>query len=74
MPQPQPTAGVPSGDVKPDAHDGVNALFLALAVVALVVGISTFVWGLVVLTFAALALVPLMFLFFIAIAWPFPAR
>ncbi len=32
------------------------------------------VWGPVVFTLTALCIVPLMFAFFIAISWPFPAR
>lgn len=41
---------------------------LVIALTALVLAVKT--WGLVALTMTALALVPCMFIFFIAVTWP----
>lgn len=41
---------------------------LLIAVTVLVLAVQT--WGLVVLTLTALCIVPLMFIFFVAITWP----
>lgn len=49
---------------------GVNAFLVAVAVVLVALVGAAVVWGPVVLTFAALAAVPLVFAFFIAIALP----
>ncbi|QLQ18108.1 MAG: hypothetical protein HZT43_04495 [Exiguobacterium profundum] len=52
------------------ASRGVAAVFylIAIALAALVLAVS--VWGLVALTFTALALVPVMMALLIAIGWP----
>ncbi len=48
----------------------INLIFylLVIALTVLVMAVKT--WGLVALTMTALALVPCMFVFFIAVTWP----
>lgn len=52
------------------AEDSDNALYAVVIVFTLLV-LAALKWGVVVFTLAALAAVPLMFLFFIAISWPY---
>lgn len=62
------------GHIARDISRDVNNVFYALIflVTMVILGIKT--WGLVVLTLTALSLVPLMFLFFLTITWPYPSK
>lgn len=55
------------------AHDVNNVFYFMIVVITLEV-LAFRMWGPVVLTLSALALVPLMFLFFISISWPGRSR
>lgn len=48
----------------------VSAVFYVLPVFLLGLVLAVQTWGLVALTLTALACVPLMFLFFLAVTWP----
>ncbi|MFE3837770.1 hypothetical protein [Pseudogemmobacter sonorensis] len=48
----------------------VDNFFWLLPVVVLGLVLAVMTWGLAALTIAALCLVPLMFVFFVAISWP----
>lgn len=58
------------GWIARDIHRDVNQVFYALAIVALCLALAVKTWGLAALTLTALALVPVMFVLFIAISWP----
>lgn len=62
------------GQIARDVSHDVNNVFYALIFVATVVIMAVKVWGLAALTLTALALVPLMFLFFVVITWPYPSK
>ncbi|MCU0901314.1 MAG: hypothetical protein MUC82_12590 [Cypionkella sp.] len=51
------------------ARDVNNAFYLLIVILTLEI-IAFQIWGPVVFTLTALCLVPLMFLFFVAISWP----
>ncbi len=51
-------------------HSSAPRVFLAIAVALVLVVLAALKWGAVVFTLAALAAVPLVFWFFLAIAWP----
>jgi hypothetical protein len=55
------------------AEDRDNALYAVVIVFTLLV-LAALKWGIVVFTLAALCAVPLIFLFFVVICWPFPAK
>ena len=57
----------------PHAAAGPRVL-LAIAVVLVLVVLAALKWGAVVFTIVALAMVPLVFWFFLAIAWPGSSR
>ncbi|MFN7225407.1 MAG: hypothetical protein ACK4MS_15455 [Paracoccaceae bacterium] len=58
------------GRIARDISHDVNNVFYLLVVIVAVEVIAFSIWGPVVLTLTALALVPLMFLFFVFISWP----
>ncbi|MFN7223169.1 MAG: hypothetical protein ACK4MS_04055 [Paracoccaceae bacterium] len=58
------------GRIARDISKDVNNVFYLLVVIVAVEVIAFRIWGPVVLTLTALALVPLMFLFFVFISWP----
>jgi hypothetical protein len=62
------------GWIARDISRDVNNVFYALVFVATTVILAIKIWGLVALTLTALAMVPLMFLFFVAITWPYPSK
>lgn len=62
------------GRIAREISQDVNNVFYALVFIATAVILAVKVWGLVALTLTALALVPLMFLFFVAISWPYPSK
>lgn len=57
-----------------DVSRDLGNLPYALVTIITLIVLAFQVWGPVVLTLLALCIVPLMFAFFIAISWPFPAR
>ncbi|MFT4150451.1 MAG: hypothetical protein QM656_09655 [Paracoccaceae bacterium] len=58
------------GWIARDIGRDVNNVFYALPILVLCLVLAVKVWGLAALTLAALAMVPVMFAFFIAISWP----
>jgi hypothetical protein len=62
------------GWIARDIARDVNNVFYALVILITVEVIAVKLWGLVALTLTALCIVPLMFLFFVAISWPFAPR
>jgi len=62
------------GHIARDVSRDVNNVFYALVVLATSVLMAVKLWGLVALTVTALAFVPLMFVFFVCITWPYPSR
>lgn len=67
--------GVPLlGHIARDVSRDVNNVFYALVFIATIVLLAIKVWGLVALTVTALAFVPLMFVFFVSITWPYPTK
>ena len=68
-PAPQSQADhAPSHSAKPHSANRVF-VFLAIAVILLAVAVKF--WGLIALTFAATAMVPVIFILFVIISWPF---
>jgi hypothetical protein len=61
------------GWIAKDMSRDINMVFYGLLITATALVLAVMTWGLVVLTLAALCLVPLMFVFFVCISWPFPA-
>ena len=59
------------GWVAKDASRDINMVFYALLILATALVLAVMTWGLVALTMAALCMVPLVFMFFIAISWPY---
>lgn len=55
------------------AEDVDNALYAIVILFTLLV-LAALKWGIVVFTLAALCAVPLMFLFFILISWPYSPK
>ena len=55
------------------AEDTDNAIY-ALVILFTILVLAALKWGVVVFTLAALAAVPLVFLFFIVISWPFDPK
>jgi hypothetical protein len=53
------------------AQDTDNALYAVVILFTLLV-LAALKWGVVVFTLAALCVVPLIFVFFVVICWPFP--
>lgn len=49
----------------------VNAFFWLLPIIVLGIVLAVQTWGFAALTMVALACVPLMFAFFVAVCWPF---
>ncbi|WP_420859261.1 hypothetical protein [Marivivens marinus] len=47
------------------------AIFVAFALAVLAIAAAVVLWGLPALVLSALAVVPVMFAFYIAISWPF---
>lgn len=62
------------GRIARDIAEDVNNVFYLMAVVVTLEVLAFKLWGPVVLTLTALALVPLMFLFFVCISWPLKPR
>jgi hypothetical protein len=62
------------GHIARDISRDVNNVFYALVFFVTLVIMAVKIWGLAALTLAALALVPLMFLFFVMISWPYPSK
>jgi hypothetical protein len=62
------------GWIARDISRDVNNVFYALVILITVEVLAIKLWGLVALTLTALCLVPLMFLFFVAISWPFAPK
>ncbi|MFN4129768.1 MAG: hypothetical protein ACK4GC_08120 [Paracoccaceae bacterium] len=63
--------GIPViGRIAREVSQDVNNVFYLLVVVITLVVLAFWVWGPVAVTLTALLLVPLMFLFFVAISWP----
>jgi hypothetical protein len=58
------------GQIARDIARDVNNVFYLMVVIVTLEILAFRLWGPVVLTLSALALVPLMFLFFIFISWP----
>lgn len=58
------------GRIARDISRDVNNAFYLLIVILTLEIIAFQIWGPVVFTLTALCLVPLMFLFFVAISWP----
>ena len=61
------------GWVAKDIARDINMVFYGLMIVATALVLAVMTWGPMVLTLAALCLVPLMFVFFVCISWPFSA-
>ena len=81
MKQSHPAASSPSGTgaqnnpaTTPAVDYHVNPVFYAMAVLAVVVAVAAFVWGPVVLTLVALVAVPVIFVIFVALSWPYPTK
>lgn len=67
--------GIPIlGRLAREVAQDVNNVFYLLIVFVTVEVLAFRIWGPVVFTLTALVLVPLMFLFFVAISWPGRAR
>ncbi|MFN4155146.1 MAG: hypothetical protein ACK4HF_10860 [Paracoccaceae bacterium] len=67
--------GIPLiGRIARDVGQDVNNVFYLLVVVITLEILGFLLWGPVVFTLTALVLVPLMFLFFVAISWPGRSR
>lgn len=62
------------GTIARDIGRDVNNVFYALVILATCVVLAIKLWGLAALTLTALALVPMMFAFFVAITWPRRSR
>lgn len=62
------------GRIAREVAQDVNNVFYLLVVVITLEILGFLLWGPVVFTLTALVLVPLMFLFFIAISWPGTSR
>ena len=62
------------GTMARDIARDVNNVFYALVVLVTAVVLAIKLWGLAALTLTALALVPVMFVFFVVICWPLPKR
>ncbi|TGD42375.1 hypothetical protein EEB11_13890 [Pseudotabrizicola sediminis] len=62
------------GRIAREVSQDVNNVFYLLVVVITLEILAFLTWGPVVFTLTALVLVPLMFLFFIAISWPGRSR
>lgn len=62
------------GRIVREVEQDVNNVFYLLVIVITLEIIGFLIWGPVVFTMTALVLVPLMFLFFIAISWPGRSR
>ncbi|WP_103333331.1 hypothetical protein [Pseudotabrizicola formosa] len=58
------------GRIAREVSQDVNNVFYLLVVVITLEILGFLLWGPVVFTLTALVLVPLMFLFFVAISWP----
>lgn len=58
------------GQIARDIAKDVNNVFYLMAIIVTLEVLAFRMWGPVVFTLSALALVPLMFLFFVAISWP----
>lgn len=77
MPQPAanplyaiPLIGRMAREISEDADNAIYAVVILFTVLVL----AALKWGAVVFTLAALAAVPLVFLFFIVICWPFDPK
>ncbi len=57
-----------------DISRDVNNVFYAIVVLVTCVILAIKAWGLAALTVTALALVPIMFVFFVSITWPYPSK
>jgi hypothetical protein len=67
--------GIPLiGRIARDIARDVNNVFYLMVVIVTLEILAFRLWGPVVFTLTALALVPLMFLFFVFISWPGRAR
>lgn len=62
------------GTIARDIARDVNNVFYLLVIIVTLEVLAFMQWGPVVLTLTALCLVPLMFLFFVAISWPVTSR
>ena len=58
------------GPVSRAVGQDINLIFYLLVIALTVLVLAVKTWGLVALTMTALALVPCMFAFFIAVTWP----
>ncbi|MDO8881996.1 MAG: hypothetical protein U0934_02735 [Pseudotabrizicola sp.] len=58
------------GRIAREVGQDVNNLFYLLVIVVTLEVLAFRLWGPVVFTLTAIALVPLMFLFFVVISWP----
>ncbi|VDC33033.1 hypothetical protein [Pseudogemmobacter humi] len=58
------------GRIAREIDEDTNTIFWLLPVVVLALVVAVQLWGWAALTMAALAMVPLVFAFFIAISWP----
>ena len=50
---------------------GANRVFVVLAIAVVLLVVAVKFWGLIALTFAATAMVPVIFILFVIISWPF---
>jgi hypothetical protein len=58
------------GPISRAVGQDINLIFYLLVIALTVLVLAVKTWGLVALTLTALALVPCMFAFFIAVTWP----
>lgn len=62
------------GFIARDISRDINTVFYLLVIFVTLVVLAIMKWGLAALTLTAMALVPLMFILFVCICWPFPSK